>query len=151
MAKNYCATRLYGNSQNGLKWDDGTFSGIKRIVVTTDADAVTSLTVMYALEGRDPSVRHQDFGGLKHGGTGDNKKEFLLDFPREYLVKIRGNVGQAGGITSLSFETNRRKLEPCGREVGTPFETDADGVIVGLFGTATTTSLSSLAAYMLLD
>lgn len=75
MAKNYYASPSYGNASGGKRWDDGTFSGVKKITVTTTDKTLTSLQVTYALEGHDPSVRMKDFGGLIHGGDGTDKKE----------------------------------------------------------------------------
>lgn len=146
----YHATPLYGHSERGIKWDDGTFSGIRRIVMTTTADTLTSLKVTYALAGNDPSVLGKEFGGFTHGGAGGHTVEYILDFPSEHLVKITGYVGPEH-ITSLTFQTNKRKLGTCGRVGGIPFQIDAGalGAIVGLFGTATGASLNSLGAYIL--
>lgn len=74
MAKNYYASRSYGNSMGRKKWDDGTFSGVRKIAVSATDHGLSSLTVTYALEGHDPSVRMKDFGGVKHGGSGHQRK-----------------------------------------------------------------------------
>lgn len=75
MAKNYYASPSNGNAIGGKRWDDGTFSGVKKITVTTTDKTLTSLQVTYALEGHDPTVRMKDFGGLIHGEVVTDKKE----------------------------------------------------------------------------
>lgn len=160
MAKNYYASGSYGNRLGGKRWDDGTFSGVRKITMTATDHTLNSLKVTYALEGYDPSVRMKDFGGFTHGGDGHQRKEFTLDYPREYLTKMSGYMGMAPPpnkpddryyvVKSLSFHTNQRTLGPCGPQEGTPFETEVDGVIVGFFGSSAGL-LDSVGAYMLVD
>lgn len=161
MAKNYYASGSYGNRLGGNRWDDGTFSGVRKITMTASDYTLKSLKVTYALGGHDPSVRMKDFGGVTHGeDNGYQRKEFTLDYPREYLTKMSGYMGMVTDRTkpenrycvvkSLTFHTNQRTLGPCGPQEGTPFETEVDGVIVGFFGSSIGL-LDSVGVYMLVD
>ena len=72
----YHASESYGNSLGGDKWDDGTFSGIRKITLTAKATTLTSIQVTYGLLGNDPSVLHRDFGGITHGEGGEIDQQF---------------------------------------------------------------------------
>ncbi|KAL5780491.1 hypothetical protein ACOSQ2_011228 [Xanthoceras sorbifolium] len=75
----------------------------------------------------------------KYGGDGGTKDiVILINWPREYLIKISGTLTTCRGfpsIGSLCFDTNLKKCGPFGHTNGTPFEFSVkDGVIVGFHG-----------------
>lgn len=71
----YYASTFYGNSLGGTKWDDGTFSRVKKITMTANEKTLTSLQVHYGLEGNNASVHGSNFGGVQHGGANDKVRE----------------------------------------------------------------------------
>nr|ABK23065.1 unknown [Picea sitchensis] len=148
----YYASNYHGNDLGGRKWNDGTFSRVKRITMTANEKTLTSLKVHYGLDGHDTSVHGITFGGIQHGGV--NAKVTEYDFESdEFLIKLTGYFGKYGEysiVKSLTFETNLRKLEPVGPLDGTKFETDVNGKIVGFFGSASDGFIDSIGVYMLL-
>lgn len=72
----------------------------------------------------------------------------MLDWPEEYLTSLRGSTlyeasHRQYNITSLSFETNKRKLGPYGPKVTkNTFQIPLkDRVIVGFYGMALSTHI----------
>lgn len=146
----HCSQRHGG--RGGAYWNDGTYSGIRRIITTTNGNNwLTSIQLHYALEG-DASVKDKYIEALPHGlgFEQDNRIVYDLNYPEEFLTKISGRLGKCGSnevIISLTFHTNQRDHGPCGLEAGTYFETEA-GKIVGLFGSSGHL-LDSIGLYML--
>lgn len=156
----YCS-QVYGGHGGG-EWTDGTYSGVKRITLTADQYALTSIQLHYALDG-DESLTGISFSGAQHGGVigiphlgalGD-RMENSLNYPEENITKISGHFGIYKPwpeswvvIKSLTFHTNKAKYGPCGQESGTYFETEVEGKIVGFFGSSGTL-VDSIGMYML--
>lgn len=135
----------------GAFWNDGTYSGIRRITVTVNnGNWLTSLQLHYGLEGEE-SLKDKHFSGLRHGTPNGPRKQYNLNYPEEFVTKISGYFGQYGPfkvLISLTFHTNQRKLGPCGAEVGPSFETEVGGKIVGFFGSSGDL-VDSIGVYML--
>jgi hypothetical protein len=66
----YCSP-LYGGP-GGFFWNDGTYSGIRRITVRENQHTLTSLRLDYGIEG-DINVKDRDIRGVRHGGTDGTK------------------------------------------------------------------------------
>nr|ABK21593.1 unknown [Picea sitchensis]ABK24772.1 unknown [Picea sitchensis] len=161
MSRSYYASPYYGNSKGGKRWEDGTFTSVKKITMTANDMTLTSAQLHYGLAGHDPSVRWKSFGGVVHGGgdkTATTTKEFVLS-PHECLTKMTGYKGMYRDewnnewcvIKSLTFYTDKGRTFSCGPKVGDYFETTVDGEIVGFFGSASDSLLDSIGVYMLLD
>lgn len=158
--KEFYCSRVYGG--HGNNWTDGTYSGVRRIIVTANEHALTSFQMHYGLEGDDGfkdrifySHLHGGTVGRPHQGALGNRSEYSLNYPDEMLTKISGHFGNYKAwpegwvvIKSLTFHTNKAKYGPCGQEQGTPFETEEGGKIVGFFGSSGTL-LDSIGVYML--
>lgn len=133
----FCRSQPYGGF-GGDYWNDGTYSGIRRITMTSKDNRLASVQLTYGLEG-DESVKDKYFLGLRHGGAGSARTEYNLNYPEEIVTKISGYFGTYGPhkvIISLTFHTNQRTLGPCGHEGGPYFETEEEGKMVGVFGSS---------------
>jgi len=56
----------YGYSKEGKRWDDGTFTSVKKITMTANDKTLLSVQLHYGLAGS--IVRGKSFGGIVHGG-----------------------------------------------------------------------------------
>jgi len=116
----------------GSPWDDGTYQGVKQIVIVF-AQAIDSIRFEY-------KTLLRSVWSEKHGGNGGEKTERIqLNYPDEVLVSISGHFGPiAHGppvIRSLTFQTNQRKFGPYGVEKGTYFTLPTSGgKIIGFHG-----------------
>ncbi|KAE8656424.1 Jacalin-related lectin 3 [Hibiscus syriacus] len=119
--------------QGGAKFDDGTYTGIRQIVLSRNV-GIVSMKVCYDRGG-------QAVWGSKHGGTGGFKTErIMFDYPLEILTHITGTFGALmymgpNVIKSLTFHTNKGKHGPYGDEQGPSFTNKMnEGRIVGFIG-----------------
>ncbi|XP_052487057.1 pentatricopeptide repeat-containing protein At1g19720 isoform X2 [Gossypium raimondii] len=119
--------------QGGTKFDDGTYTGIRQIVLSRNV-GIVSMKVCYDREG-------QAVWGSKHGGTGGFKTErIMFDYPSEILTHITGTFAPLmymgpNVIRSLTFYTNKGKHGPYGDEQGPSFTNKMnEGKIVGFLG-----------------
>lgn len=148
----YHVSEFYGNSMGGDRWNEGTYSGVRKITLTKDGDTISSLQVDYGLAGNDSTVSGISFEGSTHGIVTNSKTTYVLDFPDEYLTRMTGYFGSWFGhtvIKSLTFQTNKRVLGTSGPQDGTKFDTEVNnGKIVGFFGSSGD-RLDSIGAYIL--
>lgn len=150
----YCSP-LHGGP-GGSFWNDGTYSGIRRITLTATERTLTSLQLAYGIEG-DMSVKNRYVHGVRHGGTDGEKIVYDLNYPEEIVTKISGYYGTHQFwfqtfviVKSLTFHTNERKLGPCGPEHGTYFETnEQEGKIIGIHGFGSIAFVDSIGVYMM--
>jgi hypothetical protein len=116
----------------GSQWDDGTYQGVKQIVIVY-AQAIDSIRFEY--KGLLRSVWSE-----RHGGNGGDKTERIqLNYPDEFVTCISGHFGPISHgptiIRSLTIETNLRKFGPYGVEKGTYFSFPTNGgKIIGFHG-----------------
>ena len=74
MQQDFYCSQLYGSSGDDY-WNNGTYFGIRRIIIATKDDSLTSLQLHYALQG-DESVKAKDIKGFPRGSAqGDRKEE----------------------------------------------------------------------------
>ena len=66
----YCSP-LHGGPGESF-WNDGTYSGIRRITLTATERTLTSLQLDYGIEG-DMSMKNRYVHGVRHGGTDGEK------------------------------------------------------------------------------
>ncbi|XP_026393625.1 jacalin-related lectin 3-like [Papaver somniferum] len=118
----------------GRPWDDGVFTGIKKIFLTK-GEAICSIQIEYDRNG-------QSVWSTRHGGSGgDTTNRIKFDYPHEVITCISGYYGSISKderpnvIRSLTFFTSRGKYGPYGEEIGTFFtSTITEGKVVGLHG-----------------
>ncbi|KAE8659886.1 Jacalin-related lectin 3 [Hibiscus syriacus] len=116
--------------QGGAKFDDGTYTGIRQIILSRNV-GIVSMKVCYDREG-------QAVWGSKHGGTGGFRPERV-----SLVASVSDITGTFGPlmymgpnvIKSLTFYTNKGKHQPYGDEQG-PYFTNKmnEGKIVGFIG-----------------
>ncbi|XP_038716895.1 jacalin-related lectin 3-like isoform X3 [Tripterygium wilfordii] len=133
------ALRQWGGD-GGTPWDDGVFSGVKRIFLTK-GEAIYCIQIEY--DRNDQSV-----WSVRHGGGSEGSshvfvaiQQIKFDCPQEILTSVCGYYGALAGderaavIRSLTFFTNKGKYGPFGEERGTFFSsTKSEGKIVGFHG-----------------
>lgn len=118
--------------QGGTSWDDGTYQGVKQIVIVY-AQAIDSIRFEY-------KALLRSVWSERHGGNGGDKTERIqLNYPDEVLTSISGHFGPISHgppvIRSLTFHTNIRKYGPYGVEKGTYFSLPVSGgKIIGFHG-----------------
>ncbi|KAJ7966807.1 Jacalin-related lectin like [Quillaja saponaria] len=118
----------------GNTWDDGVFTGIKKIFLTK-GEAIYSIQFEYDRNG-------QSMWSVKHGGSNEGSCHVVqFEYPNEVLTCISGYYGIVGRdeckkvVKSVSFQTNRGRYGPYGNETGTYFSsTKTEGKIVGFHG-----------------
>ncbi|XP_002510454.2 jacalin-related lectin 3 [Ricinus communis] len=118
----------------GKPWDDGVFSGIKKIFLAK-GEAIYCIQIEYDRNG-------QSAWSVRHGGGSEGSSHLIkLEYPHETLTSICGYYGSFTGedsnsvIKSLTFYTNKGKYGPFGEEVGTFFtSSNTEGKIVGFHG-----------------
>ncbi|KAJ6399523.1 hypothetical protein OIU77_020142 [Salix suchowensis] len=120
----------------GKPWDDGVFSGVKKIFLTK-GEAIYSIQIEYDRNG-------QSFWAVGHGGGSEGSFNMIkFDYPYEVLISVCGYYAtltgddqrKGGVIKSLTFHTNKAKYGPYGEETGTFFtSTKTEGKIVGFHG-----------------
>lgn len=120
--------------QSGYRWDDGGYSTVRQVVISSSAAGIDSVQLEYDKNGS--SVWSDN-----HGGTSGIKTDKIqLDYPNEFLVSISGHYGPVGEggpviVRSLIFESNRMKFGPFGHERGVPFSLPVTGgKLVGFHG-----------------
>ncbi|XP_044354503.1 jacalin-related lectin 19-like [Triticum aestivum] len=106
--------------------------GVDRIVkvVLWHSGAVDAISVSYERDGREEQAKHR-------GKPEGHRSEICLE-PGEYLVGVKGNLGNFGGcflLGTLTFISNLRTFGPYGTREGPPFDLPAaGGKIVGFHG-----------------
>ncbi|GLJ34077.1 hypothetical protein SUGI_0685090 [Cryptomeria japonica] len=127
---NYVPMNLIGG-RGGSPWDDGIYSGIRKIVVRFGT-VIDSITVEYDQNGQ--SV----WSGRRGGDGGGQPEKVEFDYPNEVLVSISGkyyNFNDLILVTSLTFHTNHKKYGPFGNYGGHDFVTPSVGCkIIGFYG-----------------
>ncbi|KAJ6998693.1 hypothetical protein NC653_014763 [Populus alba x Populus x berolinensis] len=120
----------------GKPWDDGVFSGVKKIFLTK-GEGIYSIQFKYDRNG-------QSFWSARHGGGSEGSINMIkFDYPYEVLTSVCGyyasftgdDQGRGVVIKSLTFYTNKAKYGPYGEEIGTFFtSTKTEGKIIGFHG-----------------
>ncbi|KAK3009723.1 hypothetical protein RJ639_013065 [Escallonia herrerae] len=118
----------------GKPWDDGVFTGIKQIILTS-SHTICSIEIEYDRNG-------QSVWSVKHGGNGGQASHKIkLEYPHEVLTCISGFYGPISReegtkvIKALTFHTSRRKYGPFGEELGSFFTSNTtEGKVVGFHG-----------------
>lgn len=130
---NYKALGPWGG-QSGYHWDDGVYSGVKQVVISSSSIGIHSIQLEYDKDGLG-------IWSDKHGGnSGTRTDQIKFDYPTQFLVSISGYCGSitVGGpmiVRSLSLETNRKRYGPFGIEQGVPFSLPvSDEMVVGFHG-----------------
>ncbi|XP_044336036.1 jacalin-related lectin 19 [Triticum aestivum] len=106
--------------------------GVDRIVkvVLWHSGAVDAISVLYERDGREEQTRHW-------GKPEGQRSEICLE-PDEYLIGVKGNLGNFGGcflLGRLTLIGNLRTFGPYGTREGPPFDLPAaGGKIVGFHG-----------------
>ncbi|KAK3432010.1 hypothetical protein EUGRSUZ_E04097, partial [Eucalyptus grandis] len=121
-------SKVFGpfGGDSGDPWDDGRYIDIKRIVVRYDGSFIHSIAFDYVDD--NGSIR-----SIRHGRIG-TRGRIKIDDVDEYLTSISAYF-HLGGITSLTFQTNKKTIGPIGEEKGWHFSSPATGgKIVGFFG-----------------
>uniref|UniRef100_A0A803LKG9 Jacalin-type lectin domain-containing protein n=1 Tax=Chenopodium quinoa TaxID=63459 RepID=A0A803LKG9_CHEQI len=116
----------------GTAFDDGTYTGIRQIIISRNV-GIVYMKVLY--EQKEEAV-----WGRRNGGTGGFKKDkIIFDYPYEILTHITGFHGptmiSSSIIKSLTFYTTKGKYGPYGEEQGVAFTSKSkEGMIVGFHG-----------------
>ncbi|XP_056693681.1 jacalin-related lectin 3 [Spinacia oleracea] len=120
--------------QRGNRWDDGIFSGVRQVVISTSLVGIHSIQFEYDKNG------HAIWSDKHGGNSGTRTDQIKFDYPTQFLVSISGYCGSIteGGpviVRSLSLETNRKRYGPFGIEQGAPFSLSISGeILVGFHG-----------------
>ncbi|XP_010059625.3 jacalin-related lectin 4 [Eucalyptus grandis] len=129
---------LFGRSNASL-WDDGnTHTNVRKIIVEFEPSkgpCIQSIAFQYEEQNRE--LWQSD----THGGINGNEFHIIrnvhtikIDAVDEYLTSISAYF-HLGGITSLTFQTNKKTIGPIGEEKGWHFSSPATGgKIVGFYG-----------------
>ncbi|CAN7014938.1 unnamed protein product [Brassica oleracea var. botrytis] len=125
---------LVGGLYGGEYWDDGpNYDGVRKVYVTYTNYLIRSISTDYDKDGQVVTSSH----GSKNGET----KEFVIDYPNEYLTSVEGtyNTIPEDGVLvvrSLIFKTSKGRISPTyGFVSGTQFVLESQGnVIVGFYG-----------------
>ncbi|KAF8410537.1 hypothetical protein HHK36_003068 [Tetracentron sinense] len=130
--KNYISVGPWGG-QDGIPWDDGTYSTVRQLVITYSA-GIDSIQIEYDKKGN--SVWSE-----RHGGNGGVRTDRIkLDYPNEFFISISGYYGSdtVWGpvfVRSLTFQSNKQTYGPFGAQQGTQFSLPMSrGKIVGFHG-----------------
>ncbi|CAK7346306.1 unnamed protein product [Dovyalis caffra] len=126
---------LWGGG-GGTPWDDGVFSGVKKIFLTK-GEAIYCIQIEYDRNG-------QSLWSARHGGGSEGSFNMIkFDYPYEVLTSVCGYYAsltgddqiKGGAIKSLTFYTNKARYGPYGEETGTFFTAArTEGRIVGFHG-----------------
>ncbi|KAF8013790.1 hypothetical protein BT93_I1595 [Corymbia citriodora subsp. variegata] len=126
-------------SSNASNWDDGNkHNNVRKIIiefVPRKGPCIQSITFQYEEESKEL------WQSEIHGGIDDKKFHIVktvhtiqIQDPVEYLTSISGYY-HLHGITSLTFQTNKKTVGPVGDEGGWHFSFPATGgKIVGFYG-----------------
>ncbi|EOA32046.1 hypothetical protein CARUB_v10015291mg [Capsella rubella] len=146
--------KLTDDGSSGYLWDDGTFQGVRKVYVYYDGHYIRCVRFEYDNGGKVESREH----GSKPIADRVQEKEFVLDYPNEFLMSVKGTSTEAyiegyrSLITSLSFKTSKgRTSQTFGNEFcSSPveFELEKKGcAIVGFHGRSRYYVLHALGAY----
>ncbi|XP_019088687.1 PREDICTED: jacalin-related lectin 16-like isoform X1 [Camelina sativa] len=97
---------VQGNGSN-FNWDDGAYDGVRKVYVYHDSNYVNSIAFDYENSGRVVTRKH----GTNNGKV-NQEKEFVVNFPNEYITSVGGTFVDRGGITSLTFKTSKGRISP---------------------------------------
>ncbi|XP_048129025.1 jacalin-related lectin 4-like [Rhodamnia argentea] len=132
---------LFGSAKEASFWNDGNkHTNVRKIIVEFEPSKgsyMRSITFQYEEENKEL------WQSETHGGIDDRKFHIVktvhtiqIHDPDEYLTSISGYCFLLG-ITSLTFQTNKKTIGPIGDEGGWHFSCPATGgKIVGFYGTS---------------
>lgn len=101
--------------QGGCSWDDGKFNGVKTIKMTLEDD-VNCISFEYDDNGKSR------WSSSPHGNENGSIHTVNLNYPHEFLTSVSGYIRHdCSVIQSLTFESNKRRLGPFGKEAGNFF------------------------------
>ncbi|KAL3723954.1 hypothetical protein ACJRO7_036033 [Eucalyptus globulus] len=124
--------KSFGPFGRAKAWDDGKFTGVKKIYIAFKDDIRYIKIVYEDSDKNDRTVIHGDYTGE----FSNKEKEVLLHYPREYLISISGYTQEDGSIRSLIFDSNERRYDPCGTKEGEYFWYPSNETrIIGFYGT----------------
>ncbi|KAF9686777.1 hypothetical protein SADUNF_Sadunf02G0025000 [Salix dunnii] len=133
VVKEAAVPQVSGLWGGGKPWDDGVFSGVKKIFLTK-GEAIYCIQIKYDRNG-------QSVWSVRHGGGSEGSSNMIkFDYPDEFLTSVCGynaspTGDDRGAIKSLTFHTNKAKYGPYGEETGTFFTSSkTEGKIVGFHG-----------------
>ncbi|PON90980.1 Jacalin-like lectin domain containing protein [Trema orientale] len=129
-----CGSGPWGGD-GGNSWDDGVFTGIKKIFLTKGESSIYAIQTEYERNG-------QSMRSVKHGSNNEGSCHMIqFEYPHEVLTGMSGYYGPVLGdeckivVKSLTFYTNRGRYGPFGEERGTYFGSPrSEGRIVGFHG-----------------
>ncbi|XP_010545659.1 PREDICTED: jacalin-related lectin 23 [Tarenaya hassleriana] len=119
----------------GNEWDDGVYHGVRKVYVGRDLSRITYIKFEYDKGG--------EFETREHGNIQQEPKEFVLDYPNEYITSVEGTYNKTrllgtDVITSLTFKTSDGRIsQTFGVVSGTKFALEDKGrKLVGFHGRA---------------
>uniref|UniRef100_A0A7C9DXH2 Jacalin-type lectin domain-containing protein n=1 Tax=Opuntia streptacantha TaxID=393608 RepID=A0A7C9DXH2_OPUST len=121
--------------EGGQPWDDGVYTGVRKIRLTRSGEAICSIQIEYDRNG-------QSAWAVQHGAQNEACTHLVkFNYPSEFLACISGYYDALFGdgrkmvVRSLSFQTNRAKYGPFGKEIGTHFSSaKTEGKVIGFYG-----------------
>ncbi|KNA14259.1 hypothetical protein SOVF_109120 isoform A [Spinacia oleracea] len=120
--------------QRGYRWDDGVYSGVRQVVISSSSVGIHCIQFEYDKNG------HAIWSDKHGANSGTRTDQIKLDYPTQFLISISGYYGSIteGGsviVRSLFLETNRKTYGPFGIEQGAPFSLPVTGeMLVGFHG-----------------
>lgn len=121
--------------EGGQPWDDGVHAGVRKIHLTRSGEAICSIQIEYDRNG-------QPVWAAQHGAGNEACTHLIkFNYPHEVLTCISGYYDALFGdrrkmvVKSLSFQTNRARYGPYGKEIGTHFSSaKTEGKVIGFHG-----------------
>ncbi|KAF7850421.1 hypothetical protein BT93_L5522 [Corymbia citriodora subsp. variegata] len=122
--------KSFGPFGGGNAWDDGKFKGVKEIYIAASSD-IRSIQFVYDDGSKNGcTIMHPKGVSCHSNGT-----KVPFHYPDEYLTSISGYMGDDGSIRSLTFDSNRERHGPYGKEEGEHFWYPSNGTkIIGFYG-----------------
>lgn len=118
-------------------WNEGTYSGIRRITIIVNQRTLTTLQLDYGVEG-DITVKDRDFWGIHHGGDDCTKIVYHMNYLKNLSLKLVAIMVVFG----IGFIL-------CYCEILAHFETEPlAGKIVGMHGFGSPSYVDSAGVYM---
>ncbi|KAL0722456.1 hypothetical protein Bca4012_037055 [Brassica carinata] len=125
----------------GHPWDHGIYTGIRKVYVTYSPSGISHIMVDYDKAGKQETRESGD--RLGENRVQGQQKEFILDYPNEYITSVEGtcDLGSASysnRVRSLSFKTSKERISPTYGTVGNrTFVLESKGrALVGFYGQA---------------
>lgn len=121
--------------EGGQPWDDGVHTGVRKIHLTRSGEAICSIQIEYDRNG-------QPVWAAQHGAGNEACTHLIkFNYPHEVLTCISGYYDALFGdrrkmvVRALSFQTNRARYGPYGKEIGTHFSSaKTEGKVIGFHG-----------------